>query len=33
MVLEEVGSDPVYPDLCLRCADAVASMTHVVEVG
>jgi isoleucyl-tRNA synthetase len=33
MVLEDVGSDPVYPDLCMRCADAVASMTHVVEVG
>jgi len=33
MVLEEVSRDPIYPDLCLRCADAVAFVAHVVEVG
>jgi isoleucyl-tRNA synthetase len=33
MVLDDVGRDPVYPDLCARCADAVAGMTHVIEVG
>jgi isoleucyl-tRNA synthetase len=33
MVLEDVGLDPVYPDLCARCTDAVASIAHVTEIG
>ena len=33
MVLDDVGRDPVYPDLCARCADAVANMAHIIEVG
>ncbi|MEM8501481.1 MAG: class I tRNA ligase family protein, partial [Pseudomonadota bacterium] len=33
MVLDDVGRDPIYPALCARCADAVASVAHVVEVG
>ena len=33
MVLEEVGSDPVMGDLCVRCAGAVAGIADVPEVA
>ncbi|MBC6441072.1 MAG: isoleucine--tRNA ligase [Rhodospirillales bacterium] len=32
MVLEEVGSDPIMNDLCLRCVGAVAEIADVSEV-
>jgi len=30
MILPEVGQNPAYPDLCNRCADAVAALGGAV---
>jgi hypothetical protein len=30
-VLDEVGEDPVHPELCHRCADAVADFRDAAE--
>jgi isoleucyl-tRNA synthetase len=32
-ILPEVGADPAHPDLCGRCADAVAALGVAAPVG